>query len=82
MQYKTMFCFIMQFEIKDVYIFQFSTTQLRNVLESEQMICFQIAEVLIDNGAKINMQDAVNFTPLHIACNFGNDKVCLRTQPV
>lgn len=35
----------------------------------------EIAEVLIDNGAKINMQDAVNFTPLHIACNFGNDKV-------
>lgn len=25
------------------------------------------------------MQDAVNFTPLHIACNFGNEKVCHRT---
>lgn len=43
------------------------------------MFCLQIAEVLIDNGAKINMQDAVNFTPLHIACNFGNEKVCHRT---
>ncbi|WAR31933.1 TNI3K-like protein [Mya arenaria] len=35
----------------------------------------QIASCLIHNGACVNQGDAVKFTPLHMACNFGHDKV-------
>ena len=35
----------------------------------------QIAACLLDHGAKVNQGDFVEFSPIHIACNFGHDKV-------
>ena len=36
----------------------------------------QLTTCLLENGATVNAGDAVKFSPLHIACNFGHDKVC------
>ena len=41
----------------------------------QSLQCFQIAACLIDHGCSVNQEDAVKFTPLHIACNFGHEKV-------
>lgn len=38
--------------------------------------CFsQAADILLQHGAYVNVQDAVFFTPLHIACYYGHEQV-------
>lgn len=35
----------------------------------------QVARVLVTHGAHIDVADIVKFSPLHIACYFGHEKV-------
>lgn len=35
----------------------------------------QAADILLQHGAYVNVQDAVFFTPLHIACYYGHEQV-------
>lgn len=35
----------------------------------------QAADVLLQHGANVNIQDAVFFTPLHIAAYYGHEQV-------
>lgn len=36
---------------------------------------FKVVDILLQHGAYVNVQDAVFFTPLHIAAYFGHEQV-------
>lgn len=36
---------------------------------------FQAVDILLQHGAYVNVQDAVFFTPLHIAAYYGHEQV-------
>lgn len=36
---------------------------------------YQISKCLLEEGAKIDTGDVVKFSPLHLACHFGHEKV-------
>lgn len=38
-------------------------------------VLFQAVEILLQHGAYVNVQDAVFFTPLHIAAYYGHEQV-------
>lgn len=40
-----------------------------------QLFLIQAADVLLQHGANVNVQDSVFFTPLHIAAHYGREQV-------
>lgn len=39
------------------------------------LVSFQAVDILLQHGAYVNVQDAVFFTPLHIAAYYGHEQV-------
>lgn len=39
------------------------------------MVSLQAVDILLQHGAYVNVQDAVFFTPLHIAAYYGHEQV-------
>lgn len=58
-----------------VRLVNFFTTRSETAVVILTCIYFQIASCLLEHDANVDLGDAVNFSPLHIACNFGHDKV-------
>lgn len=44
---------------------------------NQDLFLVQAADVLLQHGANVNVQDAVFFTPLHIAAYYGHEQVGL-----
>lgn len=44
------------------------------------LVSFQAVDILLQHGAYVNVQDAVFFTPLHIAAYYGHEQVNRLTE--
>ncbi|XP_045333808.1 serine/threonine-protein kinase TNNI3K isoform X4 [Leopardus geoffroyi] len=47
----------------------------RNGFTALHLAVYKVADVLLQHGANVNVQDAVFFTPLHIAAYYGHEQV-------
>lgn len=62
--------------VNNISMYDFENLKLWNI----SIICLQAVDILLQHGAYVNVQDAVFFTPLHIAAYHGHEQVTSTTM--